>query len=418
MGLLSALNAHRSPVSRDTSSAWLDLVQRAALLVTIALFSTGYGPIGLVCVLAAVIAEGIAAGRVPWRRSPVDLLLIAFIAVYLISGVLSSYRLIAIGETVLLAVTIYFTFGPLYQLLQRDGTFLTPFLWAWVGGGVAAAVWGILSHLLTKLPASTQAVGPTALGTTLLIATGLSAGLLSAERTVWKILALAGGMAVLLLGLALTYSRGAWGGALVALGMFFLLAGLRHSWRAFLLLILVGLVGAAFVAIAHPTIDPAVIRRVEGTTFSLNGTHWRVFLARSALAIFRDHPLFGTGFGTFSSVYPQYRLPGDPNPLPVPFAHNIILNTAAEVGALGLAAFTAIIVWAAVAGWRWYARSHSPSDTIGSAAVLSVFIGMLTQQLFDGTIQSVHLGAGLWFLVAILTASTSGGPLRLANQGA
>jgi hypothetical protein len=27
---------------------------------------------------------------------------------------------------------------------------------------------------------------------------------------------------------------------------------------------------------------------------------------------------------------------------------------------------------------------------------------MLTQQLFDGTIQSVHLGAGLWFLIAIL----------------
>ena len=132
MGLLSAFKAHRSPISspisRDTPSAWLDPVQRAALLVTIALFSASYAPLGLACVLGAVFAEGIAARTIPWRRSPVDFLLIAFIAVYLISGALSSYRLIATGETVLLAVTIYFTFGPLYQLLQRDKNFLTPFL--------------------------------------------------------------------------------------------------------------------------------------------------------------------------------------------------------------------------------------------------------------------------------------------------
>lgn len=355
--------------------------------------------------LGVVIAEGIVARRIPWRRSPLDFLLITFIVVYFISGVLSSYRLIAIGETVLLGITIYFTFGPLYQVLQQDRDFLTPFLWAWVGGGVAAAMWGIVSHLLTKLPASTQAIGPNALGTTLLVATGLSVGLLSGTGTAWKFL-VAGGIPVLVLGLTLTYSRGAGAGAAGALGVFFLLVELRHSWRAFLLLILIGIAGATFIAFAHPAIDPAVIKRIEGTTFNPNVTHWRVFVAKSALAIFRDHPLLGTGFGTFSLVYPQYRLPGDPNPpTGMPFAHNIFLNTAAEVGALGLAAFTAVIVWAMVAGWQWYARSLSSSDTIRSAAVLSAFMGMLMQQLFDGTIQSVHLGAGLWLLVAILGAS-------------
>ncbi len=390
-----------------TPSTWLDSVQRATLLATISLFSAGYAPVGLVCVIAAVVWEWIAEKRIPWRRGRVDSLLTAFVVIFFISGLLSSYRLIAVGEAVLLMLTIYFTFGPLSQMLHRDGTFLKPFLWAWTGGGVGAAAWGILGHVFTKLPASTPAIGPTALGTTLLIAIGLSLGLLSMAGSVWKFLGLAGGIAVLILGLALTYSRGAWGGTIIELGIFFLLVDLRHSWRALLLLLLIGLAGAAFVAVAHPVIDPAVIRRVEGTTFSLAGPHWRVFLARSALAIFRSHPLVGTGFGTFSLAYPEYRFPGDPNPLPVPFAHNIFLNVAAEGGALGLAAFTAIIGWALVAGWRWHAQSRSPWDRIASAAVLSAFMGMLTHQLFDGTIQSVHLGAGLWFLVAILGAFRS-----------
>ena len=385
-----------------------DWVQRAALLTTISLFSAGYALLGLVGVIVAAVAEGVVERRIPWHRSRVDSLLAALVVIFFISGLLSSYRLIAVGEAMLLTLSIYFTFGPLSQLLYRDGTFLTPFLWAWAGGGVGAAAWGILGHVFTKHPASTQAIGPTALGTTLLIAIGVSVGLLSTAESGWTFLRLAAGMAVLTLGLALTYSRGAWGGTIVELGIFFLLADLRYSWRALLLLILIGLAGATFVAVVHPAIDPAVIRRVEGTTFSLAATHWRVFLALSAVAIFRSHPVFGTGLGTFPLVYPQYRLPGDPNPLPVPFAHNIFLNVAAEGGALGLGAFVAIIGWALVAGWRWHAQSRSPSDRIVSAAVLSTFIGMLTHQLFDGTIQSVHLGAGLWFLIAILGARSKG----------
>lgn len=95
-------------------------------------------------------------------------------------------------------------------------------------------MWGIFTHVLTKLLASTQAIGPTALGTTLLIATGLSVGPFSTTGSVWKFLGLATGISVLILGLALTYSRGAWGGTIISLGIFFPLIGLRHSWRALL----------------------------------------------------------------------------------------------------------------------------------------------------------------------------------------
>lgn len=109
-----------SPIGRDggslqdAPSTWLDSVQRTTLLVTIFLFLAGYPPVGLVCVLPAVVAEGIDRGRIPWRRGSADFLLVAFVVIFLISGLLSPYSLIAFGEAILLAVTIYFTFGPLY----------------------------------------------------------------------------------------------------------------------------------------------------------------------------------------------------------------------------------------------------------------------------------------------------------------
>jgi hypothetical protein len=47
---------------------------------------------------------------------------------------------------------------------------------------------------------------------------------------------------------------------------------------------------------------------------------------------------------------------------------------------------------------------------------LSAFVGSIVHQMFDGTLLSVHLGMGLWMLLAILSvgwtraAATFSGP--------
>ncbi len=384
---------------RERLLPWVERTQRGTLLGTVLLFSAGFATIGLIFVLASVIAEGIVAGRIPWRRSRVDVLLAAFILVFVIAGWLSPYRSIAVNVAVLAALTTYVAFGPLYRSLQRDKNFLRPFLLVWVIGGVGAALWGIHIHRLAQTAASTPGIPQNALGTTLQVAVPLSIGLFLASRTAWRYLVVVI-VPTLAVGLALTTSRGAWIGGAFALGSFFVLVGLRHSWRAFLILLLIGALGGTYIARAHSPL----IKRM-GTILSLSANQDRVAMAESALAIFRDHPVIGTGFGTFSLIYPMYRMPGDPvSPNPVPFAHNIFLNMAAEGGALGLVTFTAIVVWAIVAGWQWYGASSAPQERILSAAILSAFAGMMVQQLFDGTILSVHLGAGFWFFVAILAA--------------
>lgn len=375
---------------------WLFRSRRGALLVTALLFSAGYAAVGLVLILLTVVVEAIRTRTLPWRRSPVDWFLLSFIAAFVISGVASSYRAVAVGSTALAALTIYLTFGPLYDQLQRDKGFLRPFLSAWVAGGIAAAVWAIILRT-PKNAAYTPALGENAVGTTLLVALVLSLGLLLALPAGWRYLVM-GGWVLIILGLAFTYARGAWLGAATGLIAFLLLARLRYRSAAIVLLLLIGALGILFTLPENN-----LLLETAATIPALSRNRDRIAQAKSALAIYRDHPLVGTGLNTFTAVYPAYRLPDDPSPTS-PFAHNIFLNMAAEGGALGLATFTATILWSAVAAWRWRTASQAASEIMLSAAIFAALLGLIVNQLFDGTILSVHLSSGLWFLIAIVAA--------------
>ncbi len=379
---------------------WLEHSQRAALLATAFLFSSGYATIGLLLVLLTVVAEGVLIRKLPWDRSPGDLYLIGFLGVFLISGWVSQFKPVAVASAGLAAVTVYLAFGALFRVLRRDHAFLTPFLWAWLIGGIVAGVWAIFLHRVTGRPAFTPAIGQNAVGTTLLIALILGVGLSFTSRRLLQLI-LAASCVVLALGLGESITRGAWLGAALGVACFFVLVGWRYAWRGFALLLLIGIIGTVLLG---PERSNLVHRFL--TTFDLAANEDRVFLLKSGVAVFRSHVVLGTGLNTFSRVYPSYQLPGDVDrPGPVPFAHNLFLNLAAEGGVLGLGAFLAIIVWAIAEGWHWYTGSASPHEALMSATVLAAFAGMLVHQLFDATMMSVHVGAGLWLLVATLAGA-------------
>ncbi len=382
--------------SRFVLPAWLSSSQRAALLLTAFLASAGYAVIGLILLLLTVAAEGILVRSLPWRRSPVDGFTVAFVAAFLLSGWTSLYRPLAVGSAGLGALTIYLAFGPLYQQMYRDGWFLKTYLGVWTAGATLAAAWAFYLHLATGRPAFTPELTQNMLATTVLMGLIVSVGVFIMSRSLWRYAA-AAGCVVLALALVETTSRGAWLGVSVALASFLILIGRRHLWQTTALLLFTGLV---VLAVTTPERSRLLLR---ASSIPEVGTHDRVLLARTALAIFADHPVVGTGLNTFSLEHAKYKLPGDINVAP-PFAHNVFLNMAAEGGALGFAAFSAIILWTLVAGWRWRATSSGQADRIASVTVLSAFLGLLVHQMFDGTVLSVHLGAGLWFLIAIVGA--------------
>jgi O-antigen ligase len=258
------------------------------------------------------------------------------------------------------------------------------------------------------------ALGPNALGSTLLIALILGIGLLLLPaKTSLRTAAGAAGVLVILLMLVRTLSRGAWIGAGFGLAALLLFSWRRltqpsprhrHTW-----VVVLAVVSVLAGSISLLGGEPAVLQKKVLSIINPWRNRERLFIARSALAIAADHPLVGSGLNTFFLIHPHPSLRADalaskPKTRVQSFAHNIFLNMAAEVGLLGLAAFVAVLIRGAAAGWRWYAAAAGIDRTV-SATVLAAFFGLLIHQQFDGTVSSVHISAGLWFLLAIMMAN-------------
>jgi O-antigen ligase len=94
--------------------------------------------------------------------------------------------------------------------------------------------------------------------------------------------------------------------------------------------------------------------------------HWS-----SALAVFRDFPLVGTGLGTFADVYPVYgtvRLEGR-----LTHAHNDYLESLSDLGLVGCALLLGTIVFLAIDGFRtWTKRRHPQIKGMGMGGIVAV----------------------------------------------
>jgi putative inorganic carbon (HCO3(-)) transporter len=151
----------------------------------------------------------------------------------------------------------------------------------------------------------------------------------------------------------LTYSRGAWLSLLLIAPV--ALALLRPpSWTAAAgrLLIVALLVSGAVMSLTRTPASPSGGQGVAARAASIADTgdlsiQGRVSFWRAAFDIFRDHPLTGTGPGTFGAVHARYQRD-------VRFyardAHNLYVQTLAEMGipgalALGFLVLTIISVW-------------------------------------------------------------------------
>ncbi len=181
--------------------------------------------------------------------------------------------------------------------------------------------------------------------------------------------------AVAALGLGiLTFSRGGWIGGAVALGVWAGLSlPLRRWWgllstilKSMVLIIGVGaIIGFAGILLYSLTLG--------GRTLDL-----RTWLYDTAVQLFAERPLTGTGFYTFGAGLA--RLNALPPLEPHSHAHNIILHVAAELGLIGLlplALTGAIILRALWVGFR--KRTQDRFLIIG----LSAFVGFIVHQLLD-----------------------------------
>ncbi len=198
-----------------------------------------------------------------------------------------------------------------------------------------------------------------------------------------------GGLA--LLALIVSWSRGAWLGAAIAMGTLIGMLPARSRWGFAALAALV-LTGAFLWAAGW---IPAPIRdRLAGAMEELQITdvrgvevneanfaiierlaHWQ-----AAVEMIRAHPWRGVGFGNYAAAYPAYALIRWPHPLG--HAHNIYLNMAAETGLIGLLLY--LLLWVVIGAQTWRAWRRNTGWRRGLAAgVMAAWMHLHVHQFFD-----------------------------------
>ncbi len=169
--------------------------------------------------------------------------------------------------------------------------------------------------------------------------------------------------------LALTFTRSAWVGACLAVGLLLVLKDLRL------------LAAAPVLAALFFTLAPAGITDRAYSMFDLQDptNRDRFAMGRAGLRMVRDHPLTGVGPDMVQRLYPRYRdeaAVNDTNP----HLHNVPLQIAAE---RGLPALGAWLWFVAAAARELAARFRQPPSRAAAGAGLAALAGMLAAGMFE-----------------------------------
>lgn len=129
--------------------------------------------------------------------------------------------------------------------------------------------------------------------------------------------------------LAMTYSRGAF----LTLAIIFVVYGFLQDWRILILFALL----TGLIIYNDANFLNRILSVFTETTDSSEGL--RIGIWVSTISMIADHPFIGVGWGAYKAVYPQYNYYlADPD-IVIYHAHNLFLQTAAEVGIVGMLAF-------------------------------------------------------------------------------
>jgi O-antigen ligase len=204
------------------------------------------------------------------------------------------------------------------------------------------------------------------------------------------------GIAPVALAILLSFSKGALIlGVPVALLVIGVLAGGRWLWAA---VAAVGAGGLAALPILRTPRFQSLLDLSGGTSF------FRVNVWKSAVLMIRDHPLLGVGLDNFLYQYRgRYMFPAawaEPN---LSHPHNIILDYAARLGLLGLAAG----VWLQIAFWRVALPLRKLSDPLNRALAIGLMASMadfLAHGLVDASYFVVDLAYVFFITLAVVQA--------------
>ena len=396
-----------------------------------------------VTLVAGLVLLGLGASRLVEVGAPttsrttraIDLALIAYAGLTTLATVASiDPGLSLVGQDVqyqgLFTTLLFVAFFYLARVSLRDQQRLSLLLVATTTGGAIVAGYAVIQQLHLDPIWSTlykdrvfSTFGQAEwLGAYFVLCLALGSALLWHVRPLARFV-VGSLLGLMLIGLLLTLSRGAYLGMGVAAAVFVfsLVPGARPTRRWLLALPALGFI-AVLVSMVPPVRSEAetiVSRAVSTTDLSEGSIADRLDLWKVGAAIAIDHPILGTGPETYPLLFPQYRdsllanrrdfwlayRPENP--------HNMYLAIAAGAGIPALAAYLALIgaLFVQLIGALKHAPSRAARVTL--AAVLAAAAGHLVTDLF----MPADI-AGSWLFWLILGAGAGYAQTLLSSPGA
>jgi O-antigen ligase len=337
----------------------------AALQISIAASNILLAALFVAWVTLRVRAAGRSAGAFAPSFFPA---LIAYGALTLVA---SAFSVDPVASFIDSRQLLLFTIVPLVYDLAR-GPRAATVLDVVISVGAASAAFGIIQYgvlhydNLGQRPQGALTHYMTYSGVLMLVICAAAARLVFGSRDrIWPALV----MPALVVALALTFTRNAWIGACVAVGILFVLKDLR-------LTALLPVIVAALFVLAPQTL----IARLTSTFNAQDPANQdRFAMIEVGARIVREHPLTGVGPNMVPVVYEQYRPDYAVNPVN-PHLHNVPLQIAAERGVPALAVWGWFIAAVAVALFRSFRQNR---ERVLASAALAAVAAMLAAGLFE-----------------------------------
>lgn len=202
----------------------------------------------------------------------------------------------------------------------------------------------------------------------------------------------------LLWSLGVTFSRGAWVGAIF--GGIFLLTFVVFQKKKINTYFSLGLLWttiifcALFILFLSHSSSQELLSRYRTA-------YWRLDLWKECLVMIKDKPLFGHGINTFMSIFQKYRV----NPYEGPtYAHNCYIQLAVETGLIGLISFMWIILKMFVIAIKEVKVriTRDQNSAVLIIALLSGIFAFLVHSFMDTQFYSLQLSVYLWFMAGVL----------------
>ena len=366
----------------------------------------------LICVISLVLKMLTDSSFKP-RTSKLDVFVIFFMGA-LLYGTLNSFTFIKSAQILMIYfsyILFYFVIVASVNTQKKWRALVTSFVIV----GVLVALYGILQNFTGV--SSTQSWvdkemfesiktrvystfgNPNVLGEFLVIMIPTTLALIWANKKLGHKIIYTFIILCLCMCIVFTWSRGAWLGVMLAVGLFLLIMDKRWGLAALVLILALPFVLSTDNAITARLLS---IGNTKDTS-----TAYRVSIWYASVKLIGDFWMSGIGLGSdaFSMIYPKYALAGANFAL---HAHNLFLQIWVEMGIIGIVSFLAMII--AFIRQTFTLAVYKKRSGVCGAVIIGAgagILGYLFQGLTDNVWYNYKMVLIFWIVLGLVSAGVN-----------